>query len=999
MKTTSRGGIASPSNSPGRFLDKTDSTSPVSIFSLLLFPVLFQFLPIVSHSQQSLPHEARSSFSKLSPELEKNLRNTLKQNSLKFQLVENKGQSGLPQNVAAYFSTKNETVFIEKDRLRIVVTEPVTNKKAPADNDLAVLNPRVDSKGYRYNSFSIQFKGSGGFSDFEKGNEFATKRNFINTRMGIIHAASYAEITLKNIYPGVDLRLYSQENGQLEFDWIIWPGANVADINMEFTGQKELALNAKGDLQVKLGMGSFQMRLPESYYVTPAGKMAVSARFSLSGKNEVQFRGLGKWLKKYPLVIDPDLLWGTFFDGGDASFDEYLYGLEFNSNNDLLYCIGAVNMQISTVYAAALSTAYDGVVDAPTDGLIYALTKNGQTIQYITYLGGGGADVAIGISLSNSFVYVCGRTASSDFPVTLAANGKFPAFDSVYQGNTDGFIAVLNPQLDDLVYCSYLGGPGADQALTVRAIADSSFYVSLHAEDLLSTSTPDYLLNAADNVFGGGSEAWIGKFTSFHSLNFGTYIGGNNDDLVNDFQVLSNGDVVFTGNTRNITEVNATLPDNGSGQEALFGRIHVPGSGPVSFDIIDKFGGGNNDYGWGIYSLGDSVSVVVGETNSNDFPLGTGPSFENTLNGGYDGFIAKIYNNGSAGYKASFTGGTDDDILVSVRPVVVNNQIALLSFGTTHSSDLATSNFNSGTFYSNNNSGGFDMMFLICDLDLTTKYYLSYIGGSANDYLGKTGAPIGSNHLYYNVADTVLYLGTTTHSFENTQAPSFVGRGLSDTANIGVPVFDETKGNGVNDTHVIVAISTRNLFFVLPVSLLNFESSLLPDCTIQLAWDAVDEENVMEYLVERSTDGRNFESIARLHPGNNHYQFNDRKNPASGNKVYYRIRAGYFDGQKYFSAIHSLQMCDQLPGLINIYPTLTSHYFTISGLDPAMAKRIIVEMLDESGKKIMVRQLPTMYGAQTVFFENNPPRGAYIVSIKNAVTGKVLKTQTVIIHY
>ena len=119
-------------------------------------------------------------------------------------------------------------------------------------------------------------------------------------------------------------------------------------------------------------------------------------------------------------MIDPDLLWGTFFDGGNFNFDEYLYGLAFNNGNELLYCSGTANRQVASAYAAALTNAYDGSFASATDALIYALTKDGQTVEYITYLGGTGEDVGIGISVSQSFIFVCGRTSSPDFPVTKA---------------------------------------------------------------------------------------------------------------------------------------------------------------------------------------------------------------------------------------------------------------------------------------------------------------------------------------------------------------------------------------------------------------------------------------------------------------------------------------------------------------------------------------------------------------------------------------------------
>ena len=93
-------------------------------------------------------------------------------------------------------------------------------------------------------------------------------------------------------------------------------------------------------------MGDFHLHLPESYYVTPGGKQKADIRFYLSGKNEVRFKGFEKAQKKYPLLLTLIFCWVTFFDGGNFNFDEYLYGLEFNNNNELLYCSGTANCRL-----------------------------------------------------------------------------------------------------------------------------------------------------------------------------------------------------------------------------------------------------------------------------------------------------------------------------------------------------------------------------------------------------------------------------------------------------------------------------------------------------------------------------------------------------------------------------------------------------------------------------------------------------------------------------
>ena len=86
------------------------------------------------------------------------------------------------------------------------------------------------------------------------------------------------------------------------------------------------------------------------------------------------------------------------------------------------------------------------------------------------------------------------------------------------------------------------------------------------------------------------------------------------------------------------------MPNDVVGGKCYSGSINMPASGAVSFDIIDKIGGSGEDFGWGIYSLGDSVSVLGGNNKKSDFPLGGAPAFQNVNKGNYDGFVGRINN-------------------------------------------------------------------------------------------------------------------------------------------------------------------------------------------------------------------------------------------------------------------------------------------------------------------------------------------------------------------
>jgi hypothetical protein len=92
-----------------------------------------------------------------------------------------------------------------------------------------------------------------------------------------------------------------------------------------------------------------------------------------------------------------------------------------------------------------------------------------------------------------------------------------------------------------------------------------------------------------------------------------------------------------------------------------------------------------------------------------------------------------INNDGSGGYQASYAGGSDDDLLVSVTPVIVNGSRYCWRLVQRDQQTLLQLIPLAGSFFSKYNSGGYDMMWVICNLNVTYKYYLSYIGGSNND--------------------------------------------------------------------------------------------------------------------------------------------------------------------------------------------------------------------------------------------------------------------------
>jgi endonuclease I len=94
----------------------------------------------------------------------------------------------------------------------------------------------------------------------------------------------------------------------------------------------------------------------------------------------------------------------------------------------------------------------------------------------------------------------------------------------------------------------------------------------------------------------------------------------------------------------------------------------------------------------------------------------------------------------------------------------------------------------------------------------------------------------------------------------------------------------------------------------LPVDILLFGGKLNGN-KINLRWDVANELNFLQYEIERSFNGINFERIATVKAvGNSSYVYADDVTNISGRRVYYRLKKVDKDGQYQFSKIFTMHI-------------------------------------------------------------------------------------------
>ncbi|MCQ2283629.1 MAG: gliding motility-associated C-terminal domain-containing protein [Bacteroidales bacterium] len=166
------------------------------------------------------------------------------------------------------------------------------------------------------------------------------------------------------------------------------------------------------------------------------------------------------------------------------------------------------------------SNAYDTFPCGNQDVCVFKLNQDLSQLVWSTYFGGSANDAGYSMMLaSDKSVYVCGGALSPNLPTS--AN----AYQPVYATGTDGFVAHLSANGDQLLHCTYLGQQGYDQAYLIKGDRYDYPYVFGQTE----ASGNAWLHNANYFVPNGGQfllKLTPGLDSLVWSTSFGTGNGG-----------------------------------------------------------------------------------------------------------------------------------------------------------------------------------------------------------------------------------------------------------------------------------------------------------------------------------------------------------------------------------------------------------------------------------------------------------------------------------------
>lgn len=346
-------------------------------------------------------------------------------------------------------------------------------------------------------------------------------------------------------------------------------------------------------------------------------------------------------------------------------------------------------------------------------------------ILWSTFLGGSGTDILYQVATDPAGdVYTVGISASSGYPTTSGAYQRTPG------GGTDIVVSKLRGDGTAILWSTFLGGGGADEARSLTLDGAGNIYLCGRTSSADFPTTP----NAPFRSFAGGlHDAFIAKLSpGGGTLVFSTYLGGNGDDLARAVCLDRSGRAVFAGVTGS-TNLPTTAgivrayrsPGFSDGADGFLGRLNAAGS---SLELCTYLGTDTQTEGvTGMVLDPNDHPIVVGSTKSSNFPVTAG-AYQTALRGAEDAFVTRLNSDCTAYELSTFLGGNGVDGALSV---VLDDQGALCVAGRTNSPDFpATAGGYQRTFGGGINYDGF---LVRLSANGTSLLAGTFLGGSGTD--------------------------------------------------------------------------------------------------------------------------------------------------------------------------------------------------------------------------------------------------------------------------
>lgn len=584
---------------------------------------------------------------------------------------------------------------------------------------------------------------------------------------------SFGKLTYQNIYDNIDLVFYPDgKTGCLKYDFIVKPGGDPSLIRIQYKHLEGLELTAKGELRITHGLGEVLEKAPVSYINHGDRKESVISSYKLEG-NILRF-SVAKPEANKTLVIDPSVVWGTYFAAnpnpqGNGGDEAYAYSVEAMTDGT-----GDVIVAGEEAFIWSLFPVTPGLSQVSTTPGLHAFVTRFSvtgTIVWSMIYGGSSAEAAHDIAITNSNdIFVCGYTSSTNCPVTPSA------LQGTHAGGVrDAFILRLN-SAGVMQYASFCGGSGEEWGWGIETDYSGNLYVlgQTRSNNLLAAYSGQ---NSYQASIAGEDDLFLLKISEAGSVIWWTYYGGSNDESVMPSLIASlSAECLAIGNDGNPVLTCTTNSNNlpitlTSSLQGLSDACVTKFSSTGTLAWARYFGGSGTDEGRTIEVDHLGNLFVAGSTNSGNLPASTN-AYIPAWNGSSKSYVVRLNSNGGIS-RCTYFGGTGTGLIdpSDMEVDACGNIWMYLSwvYGSLPITSDAIQSTNIGATCGS--GGGY-----VCrmDNDLTTLIYGSYLTSTLS--VGTNQMDIGPGGNLYFTGWTNGSLGSyiTPGSYQSTFYPGTI---------------------------------------------------------------------------------------------------------------------------------------------------------------------------------------------------------------------------------
>jgi len=383
----------------------------------------------------------------------------------------------------------------------------------------------------------------------------------------------FTSVTQQNVFPGVDVNYYLNQ-GEIEYDYVLAPGADAELIRVKIENAESLKLAANGDLLISNKHQQFVQRAPIAFQEINGQRQIIKADYVIAQSHEISFK-LASYDHSKPIVIDP-LLNFSFTIGGQAK--DVSRSVVIDASENII---------IAGATTSSLFPADGGLTNLPNGGIhasdpaypidcsnlyleedfdIYVMKFNSAgSLLFSTFIGGCDNDGVRDLTVDASGnIYLVGSSKSRNYPFKNSLSPILNADESLYNPPPDAVITKLDGATGALVFSTYFGGSGADRARRVAVDSSNRVYIlgNTQSDDIQYMKCSSFPIDADTSLQCKHrgilkSDIFLLRLSINGSIvEYASYIGGSGDDWGSGLKLIENG-----GNVSIVIAGTTTSPD------------------------------------------------------------------------------------------------------------------------------------------------------------------------------------------------------------------------------------------------------------------------------------------------------------------------------------------------------------------------------------------------------------------------------------------------------